>query len=102
MRRAQTAGGWRPRLSANAIAMLAAGWMTLLCNQRLWSLIHASPAESLAQGLLFKVVMGGVVFAMALALILPLVGLAASWATTAASHASSKPSANVVTGCCRR
>lgn len=27
-----TAGGWRPRLSANAIAMLAAGWMTLLCN----------------------------------------------------------------------
>lgn len=66
-----TAGGWRPRLSANAIAMLAAGWMTLLCNQRLWSLIHASPAESLAQGLLFKAVMGGVVFAMALALILP-------------------------------
>ena len=62
---------FRPTLSTNTAAVLAAAWMTLLCNQRLWGLIHANPADSLVQALLFKAVMGGVILALALALVLP-------------------------------
>ncbi|RMH88117.1 phosphoethanolamine--lipid A transferase [Lysobacter pythonis] len=62
---------FRPTLSANAVMALAALWMTLFSNQRLWGLIYAAPFDSPLSTWLFRAVMAALVFAFALMMILP-------------------------------